>query len=565
MRDFHIPIWLYSFGFGTALITSTVLTYLVRARARRTGLFDGHDARKIHSGQVPRLGGVAVFAAAMLALALVLAIPASATSITTGRGIVVLLAGAAATHFVGLYDDLRGMRARYKLGFQLLIAVTVYALGLRVTTLSLPLFGIVPLPAGAGLAFTVIWLVGITNAFNLIDGLDGLASGAALFALMTLFVAASINHQDGAALLTITLAGATIGFLIFNFHPASIFLGDSGSMFLGFMLAGVGLISSQKSPTVVAVAIPIVSLGLPVFDTAISITRRFLRGQPIFSADRGHVHHRLLLRGHSPRQAALVLYAACAVLAIGGMLLVNDSSYMALVLVVIGLGAGVAVQRLGYHEFQELARVLKRGVRQRSVIGRGVRVREASLKLAQLDDLDAVFAELEATFASDEFQRAEVRLRPSFLYGDVVASLDRRLDDDVAVWTWSRSGLSEPSLWEIKLPLLSAAGERVGSMALWQDGLSEETSLSHIHTIAGDLRAVVQHKVIALWHHPDRAIAEEISSIDGPSLERVVPLLPVIDDGPRRQDERGAEVAGGAGGGGRERSVKSIGARPPAS
>lgn len=561
LRDLHIPIWLYIIGFGTSLLSSIALTYVVRARARRTGLFDGHDERKIHSGEIPRLGGVAVFAAAMLSLAVVLAAPADAVPFQRGGGLPVLLAGAAATHFVGLYDDLRGMRARYKLGLQLVIAAVVYALGLRVTTLSLPLFGIVPLSPAVGLAFTVVWLVGITNAFNLIDGLDGLAAGAALFALMTLFVAASINHQDGAALVTMILAGATIGFLLYNFHPASIFLGDSGSMFLGFMLAGVGLLSSQKSPTVVAVAIPVVSLGLPVFDTAISIARRFLRGQPIFSADRGHVHHRLLLLGHTPRRAALLLYVACALLAIGGMLLVNDSSYVALVLLVIGLGAGLAIQRLRYHEFEELARVLKKGVRQRSVIGRGVRVREASLRLAQLDDLDLVFEELQSTFAGDEFQRVELRLRPSFVYGEVVAPLDRRLDDDIAVWTWSRSGLAEPSLWEIKLPLLSEVGERVGSLALWQDGLADETSLSHIHTIAGDLRHTVQHKVIALWHRSEARTRLDERAERTPAMERVVPLMPVVEDGHRRVDDRTADGARAP----RDRMAKSIGARPPAS
>jgi UDP-GlcNAc:undecaprenyl-phosphate GlcNAc-1-phosphate transferase len=170
----------------------------------------------------------------------------------------------------------------------------------------------------------------------------GLAAGAAMFALSTMFVVGSINGQAGPALVTIALAGATLGFLVYNFNPASIFLGDSGSLFLGFMLAGIGLLGSQKSPTVIAVAIPIVSLGLPVLDTTLAVARRFLRGQPIFTADRAHIHHRLLSLGHSPRRVALLHYSACALLGLGGMLLVNDSAYVAVVLVVIGRAGGPA-------------------------------------------------------------------------------------------------------------------------------------------------------------------------------------------------------------------------------
>ncbi len=188
----------------------------------------------------------------------------------------------------------------------------------------------------------------------------------------------------------------------------------------------------------IAVAIPIVSLGLPVLDTTLAVARRFLRGQPIFSADRAHIHHRLLSLGHSPRRVALLLYCACALLGLSGMLLVNDSAYVAVVLLVIGLGVGLAVQRLRYYEFEELARLVKRGVRQRKVIGRNVRIREASMRVSDLTDLDHVFDALEAMFAQDEFECAEVRLRRSFVGSGAGAGTDayRRLDDDLPVWAW---------------------------------------------------------------------------------------------------------------------------------
>ena len=504
-------ILLYLFGLVVAVCSSAALTYAVREFARRAGLVDPCNERKVHVNPVPRVGGVAIVLAVGLALTATIALFGSRMVAADGRGLATVIGGALAVHAIGLIDDIRPMRARWKFLAQIVIACGVFLAGLRVTTLSLPFIGTVELGIVVGMLFTVIWFVGITNAFNLIDGLDGLAAGAALFALTTMFVVASFNGLIGAATVTIILAGATVGFLCFNFHPASIFLGDSGSLFLGFMLAGIGLLGSQKSPTVIAVAIPIVSLGLPVLDTTLAVLRRFLRGQPIFSADRAHIHHRLLSFGHSPRNVALLLYGACALLGLGGMLLVNDSAYVAVVLLVIGLGVGLSVQRLRYYEFEELARVLKRGVHQRKNIGRNVRIREASVRVADLDNLDRVFETLEATFAQDEFESAEVRLRRSFVGAGQSQDAYRRLDDDVPVWTWRRADVTLAACWEIRLPFLAPSGERIGSLVLWQDGRANDVSLADMHAIAYDLRGVVEQKLLALWEpweqEPDAAVA----------------------------------------------------------
>ncbi len=494
----HVVV-LYVVGFLAAVIGSLALTPLVRATARRYSLFDPIDDRKVHSRQIPRIGGVAIFATVMATLGLLWGFSRDVEWGDAGK-LSVILAGATAVMLLGLWDDLRPMPARLKFLGQIAIAVGVYLAGVRVDLLSVPLGGAASVELNAVLSaiVTVVWLVGITNAFNLIDGLDGLASGAALFALTTMFVVASIYGQTGAAFVTLVLAGATLGFLFFNFHPASIFLGDSGSLFLGFMLAGIGLLSSQKSPTVVALAIPLVSLGLPVLDTALAIFRRFLRGKPIFSADRGHIHHRLLSLGHSPRKVALLLYGACAVLALGAMLMVRQAAFIALVLLVVGLGVGLAVQRLRFHEFEEFGRVLRKGMRGRDVIGRGVRIREATMQLASINDLAEIFRLLERTFAQDQFARSEVRLRRSFLAPDVRVS-ERRADDEFAVWTWNPNGATAVDWWEIRLPLLGTAGDRIGSLVLWQHSRASETALSHFHTIAGSLREQVERKIQDLW------------------------------------------------------------------
>lgn len=524
---------LHLLGFSAALGLSLGFTYAVREHARRVGLFDPTDERKLHTTPIPRVGGIAIFAAFALTLVALAAIfGEQMLRIEDGGRLGVVLAGAAGIHVLGLWDDVRNLRARWKFLAQIAIALAVFAGGVRVNEVSLPLVGVVHLGAAAGALFTVVWFVGITNAFNLIDGLDGLAAGAALFALTTMFVVAGINGQQGAGLVTLVLAGATLGFLHYNFHPASIFLGDSGSLFLGFMLAGIGLLSAQKSPTAVAVAIPVVSLGLPVLDTTLAIVRRFLRGQPIFSADRGHIHHRLLGLGHSPRKVALLLYGACAMLALGGMLLVNNSAYVAIVLVLIGAGTGVAVQRLRFREFEELGRLVRRGVRPREVIGRNVRIREATATLGAIQDIGMLFGALERTFAREDFMRVEVRLRRSFIERRDAVPLDRRIEDDIVVWSWSRNGSPRVDWWEIRLPFVEAGSERLGSLVLWQDGAASETSLSHVHVIARELRVVVQRKLVALWHDAERGAAVALLPQFQTMHERVVPIETVLEPAP---------------------------------
>jgi UDP-GlcNAc:undecaprenyl-phosphate GlcNAc-1-phosphate transferase len=550
---------LYLIGLVIAVCSSAALTFVVREFARRAGLVDPCDERKVHVNPVPRIGGVAIVLAFAVAMTAIIGLFGQHVLATNARGLATVIGGALAVHLLGLVDDIRPMRARWKLLAQIAIACGVYAAGLRVTTLSLPVAGIVDLGTVVGMVFTVVWFVGITNAFNLIDGLDGLAAGAALFALTTMFVVASYNGLVGAATVTIILAGATVGFLCFNFHPASIFLGDSGSLFLGFMLAGIGLLGSQKSPTVIAVAIPIVSLGLPVLDTTLAVARRFLRGQPIFSADRAHIHHRLLSLGHSPRRVALLLYSACALLGLSGMLLVNDSAYVAVVLLVIGLGVGLAIQRLRYYEFEELARLVKRGVRQRKVIGRNVRIREASVRVSDLTDLDRVFEALEATFAEDEFECAEVRLRRSFVGAESATETHRRLDDDVPVWAWHRSNVTLAACWEIRLPFLAPSGERIGSLVLWQDGRADDVSITDMHAIAHDLRSAVEQKLLALWEPwddiPDAGVALLSAGDRAVAGERAVSVPRTVDRTMLAiETDRGA---GGMGDGGANRSPRS--------
>src|SRR5205807_5606771 len=224
-----------------------------------------------------------------------------------------------------------------------------------------------------GLPLTILWVIWITNAFNLIDGLDGLAAGSALFSTLSTCVVAILLRNKGILFMALVLAGAIAGFLRYNFNPASIFLGDCGSLLIGFLLSAIAIAGSQKSPTVVAVAIPIVSLGLPIVDVTVAVIRRFLSCKRLFDADREHIHHKLLGRGISHRQAVLVLYGVSACFGLLSLFLLSPhGTTVATVLTVVGIGVLIGVRQLRYPEFLELGRAAHRTLNQRHVIANDI-------------------------------------------------------------------------------------------------------------------------------------------------------------------------------------------------
>jgi len=355
-------------------------------------------SRHVHCRPVPRIGGVAIYAsscvAAAAALLLQSAIDPGAVR-SSAHALLAIFVPATLIFGLGLADDFRDLRARTKVAVQTLAALLLYASGLGVTHLS-AFFGTRPVPAWIGVPLTVAWVVAITNAFNLIDGLDGLAAGSAFFSTVIVVAVSLLNGSQVIAIVAVALAGSILGFLRYNFNPASIFLGDSGSLYIGFVLSAAALASSQKSSTMVAVAIPVVSLGLPILDVGIAIVRRFLGGRPLFEADADHIHHKLLKRGLSHRDAVLILYGVSAVFGLLSMILYPRGHLLVPVLALIGLGVFLGVQQLRYHEFTELRRVGRRVVNQMRVISNNIAIRRAAEALQScqtLGDIGAVIAE----------------------------------------------------------------------------------------------------------------------------------------------------------------------------
>jgi UDP-GlcNAc:undecaprenyl-phosphate/decaprenyl-phosphate GlcNAc-1-phosphate transferase len=310
-------------AFAIALAAVVTLTPFVRRFALDVGAVDQPGDRRVHGRVIPRLGGIGLvlaFFAPLLAL-FGLQTEVARQFFSNPLHIVGLVAGGMVVAGLGVFDDVRGVRAWNKLGVQFIAAAIAFACGYRIEAVNVPLFGHLEMGIFA-LPVTALWIVAIINAINLIDGLDGLAGGVAFFACVTNFVVGAINHDELVMLLSASLGGAVLGFLLFNFNPASIFMGDSGSMFLGFVLATMSILgSSVKSSTTVAILVPLIALGLPIMDTLFAMGRRFLERRPIFAADRGHIHHQLLAMGINHRRAVLILYGLSIMFTTGAILL----------------------------------------------------------------------------------------------------------------------------------------------------------------------------------------------------------------------------------------------------
>jgi UDP-GlcNAc:undecaprenyl-phosphate GlcNAc-1-phosphate transferase len=363
---------------------------------------------------VPRIGGWAIFSGSAVSLLLVAVVfePTGLTLLATSRSIGPVTAGAIGILLLGSVDDVLPFRASYKLVGQVVIAVAVYAMGVRIELLSFPP-GNVPLDPIVGFVFTVVWLVGITNAFNLLDGADGVAAGSAFFSSAAIFIMSVALGHPAIGLVAAALAGSLLGFLPFNFPPARAFLGDSGAMVSGFLLAGLAVEGSTKGPTLVAIAVPLVAFAVPVFDTTITLIRRGVRGRPLFQRDQEHVHHRLSGAGFSPRQVAGLIYSASAGFALMSMFFINPGvRSFAVVLIVVGAATLLMVRFLRLHEINELARLARRGMLQPRSVAMNVQLRRASERLEAVESLGDLQKGLAILFDESEFDEVVLQVAP---------------------------------------------------------------------------------------------------------------------------------------------------------
>lgn len=345
------PPWLLYFRqfdsyfllFATAAAATAIFTPVYILAAHRLGWVDRPGGRKRHERATATMGGLVVFAVVGAGAVAALRLDNLVGEILRAhaRSIYALLGCTLCMALLGVIDDRHGVRPRVKLLVQAVVALAAVALDFRIRAVTLPWLGSAELPPLAGAVLSLLWIVGITNALNLTDGLDGLAAGIGLLAAAVNAVVAVYLGNHYMAVLMALLAGALLGFLRWNFYPARVFLGDTGSLALGMFLALASLHSAQKAHTVVLILVPLLALGYPIFDTLLAVARRVVRGQPLFASDRDHIHHRLTDRSRRPSLAAMQIYAVSVVLCLLCLAAMTANYF------VLGLGlAGVLLMAL---------------------------------------------------------------------------------------------------------------------------------------------------------------------------------------------------------------------------
>lgn len=320
----------YALTFLIALAVTLVLTPLVKKLAVRVGAVDKPDARKVHHGLVPRLGGLAIYAGFMVS---------ALTTIGAPYDLKGIMAGATLLIIVGIADDIVSLPAKVKLVGQILSAVIpVCFFNIRINWLDLPYIGMIYLPLVISVLLTIFWIVGFINTINLIDGLDGLAAGIATIASFAIALLAFQMGQWTSAAAMVAMAGACLGFLQYNFNPARIFMGDTGSMFLGYMIATVSVMGAMKTAAAAVLIVPLVALAVPITDTFLAIVRRKKSGVPIFSPDKNHFHHRLLAKGLTQKQVVLIMYALTAFFSCVALLVIHLSPIIGTIIIIVIVG-----------------------------------------------------------------------------------------------------------------------------------------------------------------------------------------------------------------------------------
>jgi UDP-GlcNAc:undecaprenyl-phosphate GlcNAc-1-phosphate transferase len=500
-------------------VLSILLSFFLTRSVRRMSVAQGwavapSSDRHIHRSSIPRLGGVAIFLSFITVLGILLGtlILFQVPIEVSPKTVLYILTPGTLVFLVGLYDDFNPIRPNLKFAAQAVAGAILFFGGFQIFQFPL-LFGEHNL-GWLALPLTIFWVLWITNAFNLIDGIDGLAAGSALFSTVVVFVVSLVSANHLGSLLTIALAGSILGFLRFNFNPATIFLGDCGSLFIGFMLSALSIAGAQKTPTMVAVAIPIVSFGLPVLETVISVIRRYMSGQPIFGADREHIHHKLLDRGLSQKQAVIILYGVSALCGLLSLFLLYPSGpTVGIVLFVVGAGIWMGVQHLGYHEFFELKRMAQRTIDQKKIMRNNLAIRRAMRSLSKAQDSEQVLKALTSAFETNDFDGFQLCCN----YSGLGSSMDARsscLDQghrNCLAWrkAYSFEMLDRPAhVWTVTLDLVTSEREVCGYFSLYR-AYNDKPLLADINLLTSGFQLALGDAVSRIAAQP-QAISREV-------------------------------------------------------
>jgi len=492
--------------FAIALTLSVIITPFTRFVGARLGAFDEQGERKVHLGAIPRVGGIAIclsFLVSVFILHFLFGLPQAYLTLDRKTGL--FLAGGLIVFGIGLFDDFHPIGHRVKFCFQVFGSSIAYLGGVHITYL----FGvdIGGAHAVASYAVTIFWFVLFINALNLIDGLDGLAGGIAFFTSTVMAIISYWRGDFSSAFLFGALAGTCLGFLRYNFNPASIFMGDGGSYFLGYIIAGISILSSSKSQVGATILIPLLALGVPIFDTILAPIRRFLIGKRMFRPDTGHVHHRLVSMGFSTKKAVWIIYAASLVLCVFSLFLVNlHNQTVGIFLASLASVVFLFLKKLGYLQHLDADRIYGwiKDVSDEAGLSRERRS-FLNLQLAICDskDLEELWKNTCRALMMLDFDMSKIKVANQANRGDrnpdqpaghtdlgiPGISLPKRELDNVGEadhdveWTWTYNGFDpnryvcQECMFKLELPLLDDQNNNLGTLWLVKD--LKRNSFSH--------------------------------------------------------------------------------------
>lgn len=454
--------------FSIALMLSLVLSPLAGRLGKRLGALDMPDDRKVHGRPIPRTGGVAIFIVFFLTLIICSFFNTKISNLLVlDRQRIFLLSGAFICFGIGLFDDFHRLGPKIKFGFQIVAASIAYLGGTHIGGFNL--LGIYIKVGWLSYFMTVFWFILFINAVNLVDGLDGLAGGVVVFASLVMVILSILRIDFFTALMFTVLAGSVLGFLRYNFNPATIFLGDGGSYFLGYAVAGLSIMGLVKSQLGAAMLIPLLALGIPLFDTILSPLRRFVRGRKLFRPDNGHFHHRLMAMGLTTKKVVLIIYMLTFSLCAMAVVIVNIRDEQAgLFLVILGTGVFVFIRRLGYFEYIGSDKIYGwfKDVTDEAGLSRG---RRSFLSL-QIDadrshSIEELWKYVIEALKMVEFDMAELNLN----------SKNSSESEVQKCWCWSREGfdknmnIHEKYLFKLKMPLINGEEQNYGTLQLVKD------------------------------------------------------------------------------------------------
>jgi UDP-GlcNAc:undecaprenyl-phosphate/decaprenyl-phosphate GlcNAc-1-phosphate transferase len=426
-------MYLLAVLFGLGCLLALILTPLVRNLFQSAGMVDVPDSdRKLHAAGIPRAGGIAIFLSYLICLLFGAVLPFTSSlqvNETFPRLQPVLLA-AGIVFLGGLLDDIYTLKPWHKILFQVAGGFFAWQGGVAIRVDIAPEWN-----EPVGMVLTLGWLVFCSNAFNLIDGLDGLAAGVGFFATMTTFVAAMANNTLELMLFTAPLAGALLGFLRYNFNPASIFLGDCGSLSVGFLLGCFAVLWSQKSATVLGMTAPLMAVSIPLLDALVAMARRAIRNKSIFAGDRGHVHHVLIDRGLTTRQAAMLLYGVCGIAAVLSLAQnTMHARFGGFIVIAFCAAAWIGVQHLGYVEFGMIRQLFFKGTL-RKMLDSEARLGQFRTDLEAAENLDACWTALQTM-------------------GRDLGFSGTRFKTTVRVYVDPPEGIDPNERWQLRIPLV---------------------------------------------------------------------------------------------------------------